>query len=272
VPDILQSTSSFTDQVVGVYPTGYMDASTTADDLYVEFLVPLLADKPGVQLLELELGARASDYEHTDNEDTYKALLNWQVNDWVRFRGGFNRATRAPNLGELFLATQEIFQIGGNNFGDPCGLRSTAPFGAGGTGDDPQLAPGETQPQLASGQTPQGAQSARLICEAMMGGAANQYYNLADAAGGGGSPCSCVNQQGTPNRTSDSAVSWTFGFDVTPPVDRPWLRGATLSLDYYPVELEDAIMLFSVDYANFRCFGSTLVTNATEAAAQAASP
>src|SRR5690606_2581903 len=72
--------------------------------------------------------------------------------------------------------------------------------------------------------------------------------------------------------TSERADSWTFGFVMNSPFDRPWLRGATLSLDYYRVEIEDAIMLFSVDYANFRCFGSTLVTNATEAAAQAASP
>ena len=46
----------------------------------------------------------------------------------------------------------------------------------------------------------------------------------------------------------------------------------TLSFDYYKVEIEDAIMLYSVDYANFRCYGSTLVANAAEAAAQAASP
>jgi iron complex outermembrane recepter protein len=273
VPDILQSTSSFTDQVIGVYPTGYMDASTSVDDFYVEFLVPLIADRPGVQVFELELGARASNYEHTDNENTYKALINWGVNDWVRFRGGFNRATRAPNLGELFLATQEVFTIGGNNFGDPCGLRSTAPFGAGGTGPDPVLAPGEEQPQLAAGQTLEGATSARLICEAMMGPtAANQFYNVANAGQGGGAAFNWVNQQGNPNLLSETADSWTFGFVMNSPFERPWLRGTTLSLDYYRVEIEDAIMLFSVDFANFRCYGASLVTDPAEAAVRAASP
>jgi outer membrane receptor protein involved in Fe transport len=273
VPDILQSTASFTDQVVGVYPTGYMDASTSVDDVYVELLVPLIADKRAARRLELELGARASDYEHTDKEDTYKALLNWEVSDWMRFRGGFNRATRAPNLGELFLATQEIFTIGGNNFGDPCGVRSTAPFGAGGTGPDPVMTPGETVPQLAAGQTPQGAASARLICEALMGPtAANQFYNVANAAAGGGAAFNWVNQRGNPNLKSETADSWTFGFVMRSLSDRPWLSNATLSFDYYRVEIEDAIMLFSVDYANFRCYGARLVTNTAEAAAQAASP
>jgi hypothetical protein len=83
--------------------------------------------------------------------------------------GGYNKATRAPNLGELFLNTQEFFGTGGA-FGDPCGARSNAPYGAGGVAPDP--IPGnpatETTPQLASGQTLAGAQSAYLICQAMM--------------------------------------------------------------------------------------------------------
>jgi iron complex outermembrane receptor protein len=273
VPDILQSTVSFTDQVIGVYPTGYLDASTSVDDLYVEFLVPLLADRPGFRSLELELGARSSDYEHTDNENTYKALLSWQITDWVRLRGGFNRATRAPNLGELFLNQQEVFTIGGNNFGDPCGLRSTAPFGAGGTGPDPMLFPGETQPELAAGQTAEGAESARLICEAQMGvTAAGNFYNVADAAAGGGAAFNWVQQSGNQNLTSEVADSWTFGFVMDSPFDARWLDNVTLSIDYYRVEIEDAIMLFSVDYANFRCYGSVFVTDAAQAAAQSASP
>jgi outer membrane receptor protein involved in Fe transport len=274
VPDILQSTVSFTDQVIGVYPTGYMDASTSVDDLYVELLVPLLAGKRAAQRLELELGARTSDYEHTDQEETYKALINWEINDWVRLRGGYNRATRAPNLGELFLSPQEIFLIGGNNFGDPCGLRSTSPFGAGGTGPDPEFDPTvETPPQLAAGQTPQGAQSTRLICEAMMGAAAaNQFYNVANAGQGGGSPFNWVLQQGNPNLRSETADTYTFGFVMNPPFERPWLSGLNLSVDYFRIEIEDAIMLYSVDYANFQCFGSTLVTTAAQAAARAASP
>jgi outer membrane receptor protein involved in Fe transport len=273
VPDILQSTVSFTDQVIGVYPTGYMDAATSVDDIYLEALVPLIADKRGAQRFELELGYRWSDYEHTDKEETYKALINWEINDWVRLRGGYNLATRAPNLGELFLNPQEIFQIGGNNFGDPCGLRSPSPFGAGGTGPDPILNPGETSPVLAAGQTPQGAQSARLICQAMMGPtAANQFYNVADAVGGAGGLFNWVMQQGNPSLQSETADTYTFGAVLSSPFDRPWLRGWSLALDWYRVEIQNAIMLYSVDYANFRCFGSTFVSTAAEAAAQAASP
>lgn len=273
VPDILQSTVSFTDQVVGVYPTGYMDASTSVDDIYMEMLVPLVSGRRGFEQLDLELGVRVSDYEHTDTETTYKALFNWQPNNWLRFRGGFNRATRAPNLGEMFLATQEVFQIGGNNFGDPCGLRSISPFGAGGTGPDPVLQPGETEPELAAGQTAEGAQSARLICEAQMGpAAADQWYFVNDAVGGAGGLFNWNLQSGNPNLKSETGDSWTFGLVMNSPFQRPWLRGATLSLDYYRIHIEDAIMQFSVDFANFRCYGAVTVSNAAEAAAQSASP
>ncbi len=69
-PDILQSQISFTDQVIGVYPTGYLDAETSVDDYYVEGLIPVLQGKRAFQRLELEIGARYSDYEHTDAENT----------------------------------------------------------------------------------------------------------------------------------------------------------------------------------------------------------
>jgi iron complex outermembrane receptor protein len=79
-----------------------------------------------MKMLELELGGRYSEYEDTDSTFTWKATANWEINDYVRVRGGYNKATRAPNLGELFLNVQEFFGVGGN-FGDPCSARSNAP-------------------------------------------------------------------------------------------------------------------------------------------------
>lgn len=274
-PDILQSTSSFTDQVVGVYPTGSLDASTSVDDFYVEALVPVIADMPGIQMLELELGARFSDYSETDEETTWKALGNWQINDWARLRGGFNRATRAPNIGELFLNPQEVF-TGGGNFGDACGLRSNAPYGAGGVAPDPVPEPGEPPTELAPGQTEQGAMSTYLICQQMMGGpdsvAVEQFYETSNAGGGSGGGFAWVYQEGNPNLESETADTWTLGGVINSPFDNPWLSGLTASFDWYSVEIEDAIMLYSLDVASYRCFGTNIVSTPEEAAAQANSP
>jgi outer membrane cobalamin receptor len=269
-PDILQSEVSFTDQVVGVYPTGYLDAETSVDDYYVEGLIPVISGKKAAQRLELELGARYSDYEHTEAETTWKALINWQVNDLLRFRGGFNRATRAPNLGELFLNPQEIF-TGGGQFGDACGVRSNSPYGAGGTGPDPRIDSGEPPTtSIAAGQTPEGAQSTRLICEALMGGAGsaavNRFYNTDNAPGATGGGFAWVLQQGNPNLKSETADEWTWGLVASLRNNMTW------SFDWYKVDIDDAIMLYSVTYAGYRCFGTNIVTTAEEAAAQAATP
>jgi iron complex outermembrane recepter protein len=271
-PDILQSTASFTDQVIGVYPTGYLDASTSVKDYYLELLVPILSDLKFLKRLELELGGRYSDYADTESTTTFKITGNAQVNDWLRFRGGYNKATRAPNLGELFLNTQEIFTIGGANFGDPCGLRSTAPYGAGGVAADPVLTPGEPQTQLAAGQTAAGAQSAYLICQAQMGAAAAATFYSQNATGNTGSVFNWVLQQGNPNLDSETADTYTAGVVFTSPSDSPWLSGFSAAIDWWKVDIEDAIQNYSVDYARFLCYGAVTVTSAAAAAAQAASP
>jgi outer membrane receptor protein involved in Fe transport len=274
-PDILQSQQSFMDQVVGVYPTGYLDATTSVKDYYVEALIPVLKDLPYLQKFEIETGARYSDYNVAASTWTYKALANAQVNDWLRLRGGYNRATRAPNLGELFLNLQEIF-TGGANFGDACGWQSSAPWGASGAMNRPASAP--TNPgvpsSLASGQTLAGATSTYLICQAMMGSAAavTAYYTSAANSGAAGAPFNWILQKGNANLTSEKADTFTAGIVITSPFDNPWLSGLSAAIDWWAVDINDAIQQYSIDYASYLCFGTTLVATAAEAAAQAATP
>ncbi len=271
-PDILQSTASFNDQVIGVYPTGYLDASIAAKEVYGETLIPVVADLPFAKKIELELGARYTDFNKTNSATTYKILGSWQVNDWVRFRGGYNRANRAPNLGELFLNLQEIFSIGGNNFGDPCGLRSLAPYGAGGALPDPVLAPGEPPTTIAPGQTTAGQTSAYLICRAQMGlTGANTFYTQ-NASGGAGGAFNWVLQTGNPNLKNETADTYTAGFVFSSRAANPLLAGFNATVDFWKVRIKDAIQQYSVDYANWLCYGSVQVTDAAGAAAQAASP
>jgi iron complex outermembrane receptor protein len=274
VPDILQSQDSFQDQVIGVYPTGYLDASTKVDDWYVEALIPVINGITGIQQLELELGARYSDYRETEAQTTWKALANWQINDWARLRGGFNRATRAPNLGELFLNQQEVF-TGGGAFSDPCGVRSNSPYGAGGTtfATDPiKTTPTEVPPFLAAGASQASANSAFLICQALMGATATQNYYFAGSdvtQPGGGGGFAWVLQEGNRNLDSETSDSWTFGGVLRAPSSNPWLSGLNFTLDWYKVEIEDAIMQYSLDFAQFRCFGTRVVTTPAEAQEQA---
>ncbi len=275
-PDILQSTASFTDQVIGVYPTGYLDAQTRANDLYAELLVPVLQDF-GVKKVELEIGGRHSSYDQTDSTWTYKINANIEINDYLRLRGGYNRATRAPNLGEMFLPLQELFTAGGL-FGDPCGLLSNAPFGA--SGANGATLPNPTQAGLASnvasGQTAAGARSTYLICQAQMGATgAAQFYGansvqVQNGAGAGGA-LSFVYQQGNRNLESEVADTWTAGIVARSPFEHALLNRITATIDWYQIAINDAILPYSMDYSRYLCYGTAQVTTAAAAAAQAAS-
>jgi outer membrane receptor protein involved in Fe transport len=275
-PDILQSTSSFLDQPMGLYPMSPMDASTYVHDVYAELLVPLIQDQPFMKRMELELGGRYSNYEYADSTFTYKATTNIQFTDWLRLRGGFNFATRAPNLGELFMNEQEV-SAGGGTFGDPCSARSIAPFGAaGGDAPDPVPGAGELPPVLAASQTVAGANSTYMICQAMMGQVGTDFFygfngqpgvnatSGGSAAGGGG-----IMQVGNPNLDSEKARTWTAGIVFTSVSDNPWLANLSAAVDWWKVDISDAIQLYSGDYATFLCYGTRIVSNMTEAQEQA---
>src|SRR5690606_25701817 len=108
--------------------SGNVDAGLNVRAVYGELLIPILADIPGIQALNLEIGGRISDFSTTGTSYTYKVLGDWEVTDWLRFRGGYNRAERAPNIAELFLAAQQTFA--GNSAGDPCSLANPLAFSA----------------------------------------------------------------------------------------------------------------------------------------------
>ena len=87
-------------------------------EYFAEANVPLLADMPLVESLELSLSGRLVDYESYGEGDTYKIGLNWQVMPEFRVRASFGTSFRAPALYELFLANQTSF-AGQANI-DPC--------------------------------------------------------------------------------------------------------------------------------------------------------
>jgi outer membrane receptor protein involved in Fe transport len=277
-PDILNSMSSFLDQVVGMYPLGYFNAAASVRDYYFELLVPVAQDLPFLQRAELELGGRYSDYSATDSTWTYKAVANLQFTDWLRLRGGYNRATRAPNLGEMFLSEQEIFLRSGGNFGDACSARSNSPYGAASVARDPNPVQNSAPPQLAAGQTVEGATSTYLICQAQMTLAGvQQYYGIEGdpnypgtraTQGGGGAAWTIL--KGNPDLKSEKADTWTAGLVFTSVAENPWFANLTAAVDWWKVSVKDAIQQYSLDYANYLCYGTRIVSTPQEAAEQAA--
>jgi outer membrane receptor protein involved in Fe transport len=83
---------------------------------FVEARMPLVEGKTGAQSLSAEAGYRYSDYSSGFTTNTYKAGIDWAPIDMLRFRGSYQRAVRAPNVGELFSSPTVLL----DGTQDPC--------------------------------------------------------------------------------------------------------------------------------------------------------
>jgi len=100
---------------------------TETQAAYLETAVPLLADKPGFEYLELSASVRYTKVSIDATEeseardftgDTYKIGLNWMINDNFRFRANRGTSFRTPALYELYRKNFHTFDTQSNL--DPC--------------------------------------------------------------------------------------------------------------------------------------------------------
>ncbi|NLG54298.1 MAG: TonB-dependent receptor, partial [Rhodococcus sp.] len=230
---------SFLDQALGIYPSGDAFGFIDVKEVYGELLIPVLADIPFIQELNLEVGGRVSDYSTTGTSYTYKVLGDWSVNDWLRFRGGYNRAERAPNIGELFLSAQQTFGV--NLAGDPCSLANPMSWSA--------------NPANANGANVQ------AVCRILMqqsGNAAadSQYYGGVQDPGTFGFAFPTL--VGNPNLVPEKADTWTAGVVVQSPFNGGVFSRLRLSVDWFDIKVKDAIGAQSVATALQQCFDASL--------------
>ncbi|TWB38647.1 TonB-dependent receptor-like protein [Nitrospirillum pindoramense] len=85
-------------------------------ELYGELRVPLIEGREWAKSLVLDAGYRWSDYSSSGTVDSWKTSLTYAPVSDVSFRGGFNRAVRAPSILELY-STQTV---GLTSASDPC--------------------------------------------------------------------------------------------------------------------------------------------------------
>jgi outer membrane receptor protein involved in Fe transport len=172
-------------------------------EIFGEIRVPILADKPAVERLNLNGAFRYSDYDvgSDDGVWTYSAGVEWAVTAALSFRGQFQHAIRAPNVGELF---------GGQGSDGPTAL-------------DPCSA---LQP--ASEQT----EAVRDTCVAT-----GVPESAVFTAGVQPSPFLTQIRGGNPELNPEESDTTTFGVVFQP--DR--IPGLAMTVDYFSIELDDAI-------------------------------
>jgi len=79
---------------------GNTDGGYDVSEIFGELAIPLS------ERFDVNLSARLSDYSTVGEETTYGVNANWILTDILRARGSFGRATRAPNVNELYAPTR----------------------------------------------------------------------------------------------------------------------------------------------------------------------
>jgi outer membrane receptor protein involved in Fe transport len=99
-----------------------VDASVETTDFFIEAEIPLVEGMAFAERLAFSGGYRHSDVSTAGTNSTWKLQGDWQVTPDIRFRGGWQRATRAPNVLESFQPQNSgLTQLTSlNGLSDPC--------------------------------------------------------------------------------------------------------------------------------------------------------
>jgi iron complex outermembrane receptor protein len=214
----------------GFFSDGGAVGSKETKEVFGEIELPLLANTPGFQELDLNFSTRYTDDEIYGGNSTYSVKLGWRPTESLLLRFTQGTAFRAPNLRELYLSNQTGF---GNIF-DPCLIPEGAwdpingVYVPGSDTRDPLV----LQNCLAQGVDP------------------TAYYN-------GGFNAYSVEQSEGGSLTLDpeESESWSVGFAW----DQPFSNAFDLSLSttYYEIEVTNTIVEPSGQFIVNDCYTSS---------------
>nr|WP_246328964.1 TonB-dependent receptor [Brevundimonas lenta] len=185
-------------------------------EIFGEVLIPILKDMAWAQNLTVNAAYRYSDYSTAGGTDAWNVGVRWDINDSFGLRGAVARAVRAPNISELFLPVSQTFAV----LDDPCDADN---FQA---GDNPA--------------------TREANCRALLGLGPTDPYDFENTTS------SSVEGLigGNPNLETEKADTFTVGFVFRP----SFLDGFSMTLDYYDIELEDAIQFFTAQSIVDKCY------------------
>ena len=199
-------------------------------EVFAEVVAPLFAG------LTLEAGARYSDYKvdapgnPTYDTWTWKGGLTWEPIDSLKLRGNYQRAVRAPNIGELFTPNA----VGLVNLkNDPCQSAGTSILATSLLG----------QVCAAQGAPVNGAGFISAF-DPPSAGQINGSFSYST------------------NNKPEKADTWTVGAIFQP----EFVPNFTLSVDYYNIIINNALTTPTVGDILSKCFATLTATSATSLA------
>lgn len=212
--------------IVGVFRTGASSGSSDMYEVYAETLLPLLTGKRFADSLDAGLAWRYSDYELAGGVQTYKADFNWGITAPLHVRGGYQRAVRAPSVGELFVAPSvSIPGIG------------TVASGAG------DLCHFQSQPRRGGN-----ASAVEQICleQGVPAGLLGTFDNLQNEV--------LATSSGNTGLTPETADTYTLGVVWTSASGHPLWSNLSIAADYYDIKIKDVIGTIGATQILASCF------------------
>jgi outer membrane receptor protein involved in Fe transport len=179
-------------------------------EVYGEIIAPIVQNRPFFESLTLEAGIRYSDYSIDApgspgySTTTWKGAATWEPFDGLKFRGNYQRAVRAPNIGELFAPVNTGLTTLAT---DPCRAAN------------PTRSP-VTDPVMRALCLSQGANATTI----------NNIINPTAAQANG-------TTAGSLALKPEKADSFTVGIVFQP----DFIPGLSLTVDYYKIHIHDAI-------------------------------
>lgn len=202
-------------------PTPDRSGSFSLQEYAAEMFIPLVKNAPFVRSLNAELGYRETEFKTATNKKSYgswKVGGEWAPVQMLRLRGMLQKATRAPNVNELFAP----LVTGLSNLGtDPCqgNLINQAEANQAGTLSNLCRLTGVPLSEIGSLPAP----------------SSGQINNLSG---------------GNPELGPESAKTRTFGFVLEP------LPRLAISVDYYKIKITDAVSSPSTTDILEKCYSA----------------
>jgi len=197
-------------------------------ELFAELELPLLADRPAVKELSVNVSGRYVSDEYFGSNMTYSAKIGWQPIDSLLLRATVGTSFRAPNLRENFLADLQ----GWTYLPDPC----IPPHGSIGFDGvyDPAL--DTREPHVLRNCIDDGVDPTSFLYGSWQG-------VRIDFDGGG-----------TTNLVAETSDSFTYGFVWEQTVFEQF--DLTLGATYYEIDIADTIIKPNAGYIVNDCYHS----------------
>lgn len=226
------------DATGGVQNALVFDPSTTTSnaggeftvyDVFGEVRLPLLSGVPFAETLELSGAARYSNYSTVGGTFTWNVGGLYAPTKDILFRGTYAVAVRAPNINELFNPPQGAFF----RPNDPCDVGNLVEAG------DPALRQANCTAFFQS-----------IGFDPTFGTGTYSYVDPLTARFSG-------SISGNPGLSEETATTWTVGAQLTP----TFIPGLVVSVDYYNIQLEDAINAVAAQDIVDNCVDSASIAN-----------